>query len=82
MRGTRVAAFEIDRTSRCRDDHKAFSHAGNPDAALESRLRNAEAAIEALRAAVANNERDNAVMRADLERLRVESERAAGVKLP
>ena len=55
---------------------------GNPDAALENRLRNAEAAVEALRATVANNEREIALMRADLERLRVESERAAGVKLP
>lgn len=52
----------------------------NPD--LEKRLREAEAAIEALRAAVALNEREIATVRADLERLRAETERATGVKLP
>lgn len=48
----------------------------------EQRLRNAEAAIEVLRAMTSGLEREVAVMRADLERLRQESEKAAGSKLP
>jgi hypothetical protein len=48
----------------------------------EQRLRNAEAAIEMLRATAADLEREIAVMRADLERFRRESEKAAGSRLP
>jgi multidrug resistance efflux pump len=49
---------------------------------MEQRLRNAEAAIETLRATNRNLEREVALMRADLERLRQETEKAAGSKLP
>lgn len=48
----------------------------------DDRLRQAESAIDALRTAVANLEREISLIRADLERLRVEAERAAGTKLP
>lgn len=48
----------------------------------DDRLRQAESAIEALRAAMAGLEREIGMVRADLERLRVEAERAAGTKLP
>jgi hypothetical protein len=48
----------------------------------EQRLRNAEAAIDTLRATTRGLEREIALMRADLERLRQESEKAAGSKLP
>ena len=48
----------------------------------EQRLRNAEAAIDTLRVTTSSLEREIAVMRADLERLRQESEKAAGSKLP
>jgi len=47
----------------------------------KQRLRNAEAAIDTLRATTSNLEREVALMRADLERLRQESEKAAGSKL-
>jgi hypothetical protein len=53
-----------------------------PDPGMEQRLRNAEAAIETLRATNRNLEREVALMRADLERLRQETEKAAGSKLP
>jgi hypothetical protein len=52
------------------------------DSGTEQRLRNAEAAINALRATTNGLEREIALMRADLERLRLESEKAAGSKLP
>jgi len=52
------------------------------DSGTEQRLRNAEAAVDALRATTSNLEREVALMRADLERLRQESEKAAGSKLP
>ncbi len=44
--------------------------------------RGGGAELEALRAAVSNLEREVAMIRADLERLRQESERAGGSKLP
>jgi multidrug resistance efflux pump len=49
---------------------------------MEQRLRNAEADIDTLRATTSGLEREIALMRADLERLRLESEKAAGSKLP
>jgi hypothetical protein len=52
------------------------------DPGTEQRLRNAEAAIDTLRATTSGLEREVALMRADLERLRQESEKAAGSKLP
>jgi hypothetical protein len=52
------------------------------DAGTEQRLRNAEAAIDALRTTTRDLEREVAVMRADLERLRQEHEKAAGSRLP
>lgn len=48
----------------------------------DDRLRQAESAIDALRAAVTGLEREIGLVRADLERLRVEAQRAAGTKLP
>jgi predicted RNase H-like nuclease (RuvC/YqgF family) len=48
----------------------------------EQRLRNAEAAIDTLRTTTSGLEREIALMRADLERLRQESEKAAGSRLP
>lgn len=54
----------------------------NPNTSLENRVRNAEAAIEALRTTVADLEREIGLVRADLERLRIESERAVGTRLP
>jgi len=56
--------------------------AESTDSGTEQRLRNAEAAIETLRTTTRSLEREVAVMRADLERLRQESEKAAGSKLP
>jgi len=50
--------------------------------ALTERLRDAEAELGELRSTTENLEREVAVMRADLERLRFESERAAGSRLP
>ena len=52
------------------------------DSGMEQRLRNAEADIDTLRATTSGLEREIALMRADLERLREESEKAAGSKLP
>jgi multidrug resistance efflux pump len=52
------------------------------DSGTEQRLRNAEAAIDTLRATTSGLEREIALMRADLERLRQESEKASGSKLP
>lgn len=49
---------------------------------LTERLRDAEAELDELRTATETLEREVAVMRADLERLRLESERAAGSRLP
>jgi uncharacterized coiled-coil protein SlyX len=54
----------------------------NPTQPLETRVGETEAAIEALRTAIAGLEREIGLLRADLERLRVESERAVGAKLP
>lgn len=48
----------------------------------DDRLRQAESAIDALRTAVSGLEREIGLVRADLERLRVEAQRAAGTKLP
>lgn len=56
--------------------------AESADSGTEQRLRNAEAAIDTLRATTSGLEREVALMRADLERLRQESEKAAGAKLP
>jgi len=50
--------------------------------ALTERLRDAEAELDELRSTTENLEREVAVMRADLVRLRFESERAAGSRLP
>ena len=50
------------------------------DSETEQRLRNADAAIDMLRDTT--SEREIALMRADLERLRQESEKASGSKLP
>ena len=50
------------------------------DSETEQRLPNAEAAIDMLRDTT--SEREIALMRADLERLRQESEKASGSKLP
>jgi len=58
------------------------ARAETADSGREPRLRNAEAAIDTLRATTSNLEREVALMRADLERLRQESEKAAGSKLP
>jgi hypothetical protein len=49
---------------------------------VEQRLGDAEAAIEALRGTTSALEREIAVLRADFERLRRETEKAAGSKLP
>jgi hypothetical protein len=49
---------------------------------IEGRLRNAEAAIDELRTTVSGLQREVALTRADLERLRQESEKASGSKLP
>jgi len=51
------------------------------DSETEQRLRNAEAAIDMLRDTTSGLEREIALMRADLERLRQESEKASGSKL-
>jgi hypothetical protein len=48
----------------------------------EGRLRNAEAAIDELRTTVSGLQREVALTRADLERLRQETEKASGSKLP
>jgi multidrug resistance efflux pump len=53
-----------------------------PDSGTQQRLRNAEAAIDVLRTTTKDLEREIALMRADLERLRQEAEKAAGSKLP
>ena len=50
------------------------------DSETEQRLRNADAAIDMLRDTT--SEREIALMRADLERLRQEIEKASGSKLP
>ena len=52
------------------------------DSGMQQRLRNAEADIDTLRATISGLEREIALMRADLERLRQESGKAAGSKLP
>ena len=52
------------------------------DSGIKQRLGDAEAAIDALRATTSALEREIAVLRVDLERLRRESEKAAGSKLP
>jgi len=58
------------------------TRAETADSGTEQRLRKAEAEIDSLRGTTSNLEREVAVMRADLERLRLESEKAAGSKLP
>src|SRR5215216_5720237 len=58
------------------------ARAETAESGTEQRLRNAEAAIDTLRATTSNLEREVALMRADFERLRQESERAAGSRLP
>jgi hypothetical protein len=58
------------------------ARAETADLGAEQRLRNAEAAIETLRATTSDLEREIALMRADLERLRQGSEKAPGSKLP
>lgn len=55
---------------------------GIGDSDVEQRMRNAEAALDMLRATTSNLEREVAMIRADLERLRQESERAAGSRMP
>jgi hypothetical protein len=55
---------------------------GGTDSDIEHRVRDTESAVEALRATVTGLEREVAMVRADLERLRQESERAAGSKMP
>jgi hypothetical protein len=45
-------------------------------------VRDTESAVEALRATVTGLEREVAMARADLERLRQESERATGSRMP
>jgi hypothetical protein len=52
------------------------------DSETEQRLRRAEASIHRLRATARSLQREIALMRADLERLRQESEKAAGSRLP
>lgn len=52
------------------------------DADIEHRIRDAEAAVEGLRATVTDLEREVAVVRADLERLRQERLRATAPKVP
>jgi uncharacterized small protein (DUF1192 family) len=49
---------------------------------LEGRERHVETDLEALRVTVASMEREIGILRADLERLRIETERAAGSRLP
>jgi hypothetical protein len=49
---------------------------------LGQRMHNVEAAVEALRSVTGNLERELALIGADLERLRPESERAVGSRLP
>ena len=58
------------------------ARAESADSGTEQRLRNAEAAVDLLRTTTSGLEREVAVLRADLERLRRESEKAAGAKLP
>lgn len=55
---------------------------GASNADIERRVRDTEAAVAGLRATVTGLERELAIVRADLERLRQESERAAGSKMP
>jgi predicted RNase H-like nuclease (RuvC/YqgF family) len=64
------------------DDQRRTGTDDNADSGTEQRLRNAEAAIETLRDTTSELEREIALMRADLERLRQESEKASGSKLP
>jgi hypothetical protein len=58
------------------------ARAESTESGTEQRLRNAEAAIDTLRATTSGLEREVALMRADLERFRQESKKAAGAKLP
>lgn len=53
-----------------------------PERTAEHRVGKVEVAVEALRAAVSAMEREIGVIRADLERLRLESERAVGTRMP
>jgi predicted RNase H-like nuclease (RuvC/YqgF family) len=61
---------------------REHERAETADSETEQRLRDAEAAIDTLRATTSGLEQEIALMRADLERLRQESEKAAGSKLP
>ena len=63
-------------------DGAGIGEVGRGSSDLEGRLRETEAALDELRETTSTLEREIAVMRADLERLRVESEKAAGTKLP
>ena len=63
-------------------DAPARSEHPAPQRQLTERLRDAEAELDELRSATEYLEREVAVMRADLERLRLESERASGSRLP
>jgi hypothetical protein len=49
---------------------------------VQRRLQNVEAELVALREMTNDHAREIALMRADLERLRQESEKAAGSKMP
>jgi uncharacterized small protein (DUF1192 family) len=64
------------------NDQRRTGTDDNADSGTEQRLRNAEAAIDTLRDTTSDLEREIALLRADLERLRQESEKASGSKLP
>jgi hypothetical protein len=49
---------------------------------LHVRLQNTEKALDELRELVTKVEREVVLLRADLERLRIETEQAVGAKLP
>lgn len=49
---------------------------------LQVRLQNTEKALDELRELVTKVEREVVLLRADLERLRIETEQAVGAKLP
>ena len=52
------------------------------ESGLEQRVRDTEATLDTLRDITSKLEREIALVRADFERLRQESQRAAGSKLP
>lgn len=49
---------------------------------LEERVRKSEQTVEELRATIDKIEREVVLLRADFERLRVETQQAVGAKLP